>query len=135
MGRPPVFALLVGVLGCLATAAWTGSVPRHYLPYPLTNDTFGDPVKVVNVPLPVIKSDRNEGVSLGALSAFLLHKAKDEIGTMIVPQINYNQNFGATVSLFGAFFPEPGQRWEIHLAKATHVERGLYGQVAGQHVP
>jgi hypothetical protein len=121
MGRPCAFAFLVALLGCLTTAACTGSVPRQYLPYPLTNDTFGDPVKVVNIPLPVIKSDPNEGVSVGALSAFLLHNAKDEIGTMIVPQVNYNQNFGATVSLFGAFYPQPGRRWEIHLAKSTHV--------------
>ena len=44
--------------------ACTYSVPRQYLPSPLTNDTFADPVKVVNIPLPVIKTDPNEGVSL-----------------------------------------------------------------------
>jgi len=114
-------AFLVALLACFLMTACTRSVPRQYLPYPLTNDTFADPVKVVNIPLPVIKTDPNEGVSLGALSAFLLHNKNDEIGTMIVPQINYNQNFGVTFSLFGAFYPEPGRRWEIHLAKSTHV--------------
>jgi surface antigen Omp85-like protein len=116
--RPLVFALL---LGCVSTVACTSSVPRKYLPYPLTNDTFDDPVKVVNIPLPVIKTDPNEGVSLGVLSALLLHNKNDEIGTMIVPQANYNQNFGLTLRLFGAFYPEPGRRWEFTLSKSTHV--------------
>jgi hypothetical protein len=116
--RPLVFAFL---LGCVSTVACTSSVPRQYLPYPLTNDTFDDSVKVVNIPLPVIKTDPNEGVSLGALSAFLLHNKNDEIGTMIVPQVNYNQNFGLTLRLFGAFYPEPGRRWEFTLSKSTHV--------------
>jgi outer membrane protein assembly factor BamA len=71
--------------------------------------------------LPVIKTDPNEGVTLGALSAFLLHNKYDEIGAMIVPQVNYNQNFGVTTSVFGAFYPQPGTRWEIHLSKSTHV--------------
>ena len=119
--RPCVRAFLAAFVGCLLATACTSLVPRQYVPYPITNDTFGDPVKVVNIPLPVIKTDPNEGASLGALSAFLLHNKNDEIGTMIVPQINYNENFGTTTSLFGAFYPEPGRRWEIHLAKSTHV--------------
>ena len=96
-------------MASLLMTACTYSIPRQYLPYPLTNDTFADPVKVVNIPLPVIKTDPNEGLSLGALSSFLLHNKNDEIGTMIVPQVNYNQNFGTTFSLFGAFYPEPGR--------------------------
>jgi len=109
------------VLIWLTTTACTSSVPQKYLPYPLTNERFADPVKVVNIPLPVIKTDPNEGVSLGALSAFLLHDRNDEISTMIVPQVFYNDNFGTTVSLFGAFYPERGRQWEFHLAKASHV--------------
>ncbi len=119
VGLPRVSAFLA-VVGVL-TAACTGFVPRQYLPYPLANETFGDPVKVVNIPLPVIKTDPNEGLSLGALSAFLLHNSNDEIGTMIVPQVNYNRNFGLTTQLFGAFYPEPGRRWDITLSKSTHV--------------
>lgn len=118
--RPPVSAVII-LIGCVLTAACTSFVPRRYLPYPLTNDTFDDSVKVVNIPLPVIKTDPNEGVSLGALSALLLHNRNDEIGTMIVPQINYNQNFGLTMHLFGAFYPEPGRHWEFTLSKSTHV--------------
>lgn len=111
----------VVVLFALATTACTMSVPAKYLPYPLTNETFDDPVKVVNVPLPVIKTDPNEGVSLGALSAFLLHDRKDEIGTMVVQQVNYNENFGITASIFGAFYPQPGRHWELALSKSSHV--------------
>jgi outer membrane protein assembly factor BamA len=114
-------AWLPALVVCLASTACTTLVPQKYLPYPLTNNTFEDPVKVVNIPLPVIKTDPNEGVSLGALSALLLHNQKDEIGTMIVPQVNYNRNFGTTASVFGAFYPAPGRHWEVHLAKSSHV--------------
>ena len=79
-------------------------------------------VLLVNVPtLPVIKTDPNEGVSLGALSAFLLHNRKDEIGTMVVPQVNYNESFGTTVNLFAAFYPVPGRHWEVGLSHSTRV--------------
>jgi outer membrane protein assembly factor BamA len=105
----------------LTLTACTFSVPRTYTPYPLTNETFDDPVKVVNIPLPVIKTDPNEGLSLGALSAFLLHNRKDEIGTMVVPQMNYNENFGITASIFGAFYPKPGRQWELGLSKSSRV--------------
>ncbi len=110
-------ALLVG----LSTTACTLSVPRKDLPYPLTDETFGDPVKVVNIPLPVIKTDPNEGVTLGALSAFLVHDKKDELRTMVVPQVNYNDNFGTTAQVFGAFYPAPGRHWEMTLSKSQHV--------------
>jgi outer membrane protein assembly factor BamA len=40
---------------------------------------------------------------------------------MIVHQVNYNNNFGTTVSIFGAFYPAPGQHWEAHFAKSEHV--------------
>jgi hypothetical protein len=109
------------VLIWLTTTACTTSVPLKYLPYPLTNETFEDPVKVVHIPLPVIKTDPNEGLSLGALSALLLHDRKEEIGTMVVSQVNYNDNFGATASIFGAFYPAPGRQWKLHLSKSAHV--------------
>jgi surface antigen Omp85-like protein len=119
--RHAVACALLAVGLVLVTAACTTMVPRRYLPTPLTNDTFADPVKIVTIPLPVIKTDPNEGVSLGALSAFLLHNERDEIATMVVPQVNENQNFGTTVSLFGAFYPTSGRRWEVSLAKSQHV--------------
>jgi outer membrane protein assembly factor BamA len=119
--RIPRLPALIVVLSCVLATGCTFAIPRQYLPPPLTNDTFADPVKVVDIPLPVIKTDPNEGISLGALSAFLLHNRKDEIGTMIVPQINYNNNFGTTLTLFGAFYPEPGRRWEVGLSKSTRV--------------
>ena len=96
-------------------------VPQRFLPPPLTNESFQDPVKVVTIPLPVIKTDPNEGVSLGALAAALLHNRNDEIGTMVVPQVNYNESFGTTVSLFGAFYPARRRQWEVDLAHSERV--------------
>jgi outer membrane protein assembly factor BamA len=96
-------------------------VPRENLPYPLTNDEFGDPVKVVTIPLPVIASSPNEGIIYGALTAFLLHNKMDEVSTLVAPQINFNKNFGTTLSLFGAFYPSPDRNWEFNLSRSTKV--------------
>jgi hypothetical protein len=88
---------------------------------PLSNDIAGSQVKVVTVPLPVIASSRNEGVSAGALVAFLIHNEKDEVSTLLAPQVNYNPNFGVSTSLFGAFYPSPARNWEFNVSKSTHV--------------
>src|SRR5512146_3152012 len=106
---------------CLLLAACTTTVPRKDLPYPLTTEEFGDQVKVVTVPLPVIASSPNEGITAGALTAFLLHNKKDEISTLLAPQVNYNQNFGVTTSLYGAFYPSPQQSLEVNLSQSTKV--------------
>jgi hypothetical protein len=119
----PGAVVLLALLVAVSTAACTFAVPQRYLPPPITNEAFADPVKVVNIPLPVIKTDPNEGVSLGALSAFLVHNARDEIGTMIVPQLNYNEHFGVTATLFAAFYPAPGRRWEVGLSRSSRVNQ------------
>jgi outer membrane protein assembly factor BamA len=98
-------------------------VPRKYVPPPITNDTFSDPAKLVTIPLPVIASSPNEGITIGALSAFLLHNAKDEVSTLVAGQANYNKNFGTTFSLYGAFFPSPQTNWEFNVSKSTNVNQ------------
>jgi outer membrane protein assembly factor BamA len=105
----------------LCVFACTTMVPRKKLPDPLTNDTFGEEVKVVTVPLPVIASSPNEGLSSGALTAFLLHNEKDEVSTLLAPQVNYNSYFGVTTSLYGAFYPSPDRSWEFNISKSAHV--------------
>jgi len=101
--------------------ACTSMVPREKLPYPLTNDEYGDTVKVVTVPLPVIASSPNEGITYGALTAFLLHDKKDEVNTLMAPQINQNKNFGTTFTMYGAFYPSPTRNWEFNLSKSTRI--------------
>ncbi len=118
--RSAVKSILILALFFLATSC-TNMIPRKDLPYPLTNETFGDPVKVVSIPLPVIASSPNEGVTYGALGAFLLHNKNDEVSTLLAPQINKNQNFGITTTIYGAFYPSPDRSWEINLSKSTKV--------------
>lgn len=117
--RAYIFPLLLFL--SLAMTACTTMVPRENLPYPLTNEGFGDQVKVVTIPLPVIASSPNEGVIYGALTAFLLHDRKDEVSTLIAPQINFNQNFGTTLSIFGTFYPSPDRNWEFNISRSTKV--------------
>lgn len=112
---------LLLILGTLTSC--TTMVPRKYVPPPITNDTFSDPAKLVTIPLPVIASSPNEGITIGALSAFLLHNAKDEVSTLVAGQANYNKNFGTTFSLYGAFFPSPQTNWEFNVSKSTNVNQ------------
>ena len=117
--RPCILLLLL--FYSLGMTACTGMVSREKLPYPLTNEGFGDPVKVVTIPLPVIASTPNEGVIYGALTAFLLHDKKDEVSTLVAPQVNFNKNFGTTVSFFGTFYPSPDRNWEFNISRSTKV--------------
>ncbi len=110
--------LLLGVLvGC------TYQVPRKYLPYPVSTDSFSDPTEMVAIPLPVIASSPNEGITYGTLAAFLLHNASDEVSTLIVPQTNYNDFFGETFTLYGAFYPSADQSLKVNLSQATKINK------------
>jgi len=99
----------------------TNYVARDKLPFPLAGSNCDDNVKVVTVPLPVIASSPNEGITAGALAAFLIHNKDDEINTLLAPQVNYNENFGTTVTLYGAFYPKPEQNIEINLSQSTRI--------------
>ena len=103
------------LIGC------TSHIPRGNLPFPLTSENCEDMVKVVTVPLPVIASSPNEGITSGALTAFLIHNKQDEISTLLAPQVNYNANFGITASLYGAFYPVPGRNIELNMSQSSKV--------------
>lgn len=109
--------LLLLMCGC------TTMVPRKNLPYPLSTADSGDPVKVVSIPLPVIATSPNEGMTTGALTAFLIHNNKDEVSTLVAPQINYNENFGLTGTIYGAFYPTPEVNWEMNLSRSSNVNQ------------
>ncbi len=100
-------------------------VARKKLPYPLTTDRFADPVKVVTIPLPVIAASPNEGVTYGGLTAFLLHDAKDEVGTLVAPQLNYNANFGVTGSIYATTALSPERDMEFNASRSTKVNEDL----------
>ena len=110
-GRAFILALLILASGCTTT------IPRTDLPL-ITSESCGDQVKVVTVPLPVIASSPNEGITAGALSAFLIHDTRDEIYSLLAPQLNYNQNFGFTGTLYGSVNPSPEQNIEFNLSQS-----------------
>ncbi len=99
----------------------TSYISREKLPFPLTNGNCDEQTKVVTVPLPVIASSPNEGITAGALTAFLIHNRKDEISTLLAPQVNHNSNFGITASLYGAFYPTPDRAIELNLSQSSKV--------------
>jgi len=100
-------------------------VQRKDLPYPLTTDRFADPVKVVTIPLPVIAASPNEGVTYGGLTAFLLHDANDQVDTLLAPQVNYNENFGVTGTVYGTFDLSPERGLEFNVSRSTKVNEDL----------
>jgi len=112
--------ILILLLTCFLGAC-TSMVSRSKLPYPIASEGVNEQVKVVSIPLPVIASTPNEGITFGALTAFLIHNDKDEVTTLAAPQVNYNRNFGTTATLYGAFYPTPSLSWEVNLSQSTKV--------------
>ena len=108
-------------LSFLLLGGCTTYIPRDNLHPLLTGNTAENSVKVVTIPLPVIASSPNEGITSGVLTAFLAHNKRDEITTMLAPQVTYNDNFGVTTSLYGAFYPTPERNIEINLSQSGRV--------------
>ena len=111
--------LILGLL--LLLTSCTSYIPREVLPSPLLTDTSDKEVKLVTIPLPVIASSPNEGITVGALAAFLLHDKDDNINTLVAPQVNYNKNFGVSSTLYAAFYPSPDRFWEANISKSTII--------------
>jgi outer membrane protein assembly factor BamA len=112
--------LIVFILLSALLAGCTSYLPSGRFPLPpMAQPT----VKVVTIPLPVIASSPNEGITYGGLSAFLLHDQKDQISTLIAAQMNHNDNFGISSSLYGAFYPSPDRSFEGNLSKSTKVNQ------------
>lgn len=114
--RTSIFFLILFLMACLAGC--TSFIPAANLPLVRTDQ---ETVKVVTIPLPVIASSPNEGITYGGLTAFLLHNQKDEVTTLFAPQVNYNENFGVTGTLYGAFYPSPLRSVEVNLAKSGRI--------------
>lgn len=108
-------ASLLFLVGC------TSYIPRDDSYLPLTSDSTDDTIKLVTVPLPVIAASPNEGVTTGALAAFLAHNRRDEITALLAPQVTYNDTFGVTASLYGAFYPTPDRNFEFNLSQSGRV--------------
>ncbi|MDA8085981.1 MAG: BamA/TamA family outer membrane protein [Nitrospiraceae bacterium] len=115
--RKIFFTLISVVISCTAC---TTMMPRKDLPLFTTKD-YGDPVKVVSIPLPAISTDPNEGLTSGVLGAFLIYDKKGGVRTLFAPQVNYNSYYGATETFYGAFYPRDGQSWEANISRSQHV--------------
>lgn len=120
---------LLPTLFLLLLTACTGFVPKERLCYPLANGASADTVKVVTIPLPVIAASPNEGVTTGALTAFLLHNRHDEVTSLLAPQVNYNPNFGMTYTLFGAFYPHSSRSIEMNLSRSDRVNNDYEAKI------
>lgn len=113
-------AALLCLIALSLAAGCTTHVSRSNLPV-LTDDSCPEDVKVVTVPLPVIASSPNEGITFGALAAFLIHNKKDEVHTLLAPQINQNKYFGTSGSLYAAFNPSLERSIELNIAQSSTI--------------
>ncbi len=113
---PVVLLLLLAgfVSGC------TSYIPKDDMVL-LPCDNCGEKVKLVTIPLPVIASTPNEGITMGGLGAFLFHDKNDEITTMLAPQVNHNKYSGVTTSLYGSIYPKPERNFEFNLSYSTKI--------------
>lgn len=121
--------LLIILLYLAVISGCTTDVPRVKLFYPLANGESAEQIKVVTIPLPVIAASPNEGVTSGALAAFLLHNSRDEVTSLIAPQINYNPNFGTTYTLYGVFYPSRLRSAEINLSLSSRVNEDYEARI------
>lgn len=96
-------------------------VNKEDLPGIVTNKDFGRKVKMVTIPLPAVSYNPTEGGTYGALTAFLLHNKYGEVSSLIAPQINYNENYGVTGTIYMALYPLPERSWEINLSQSEKV--------------
>ena len=108
-------ACLMLLVGC------TSYIPRKDSHLLQTGNPADNTIKLVTVPLPVIASSPNEGVTSGALTAFMAYNKQDEISTLLAPQVTYNNTFGVTASLYGAFYPTPDRNIEMNLSQSGRV--------------
>jgi outer membrane protein assembly factor BamA len=99
----------------------TSFIPREHTSLQQTGTKSADTIKLVTVPLPVIAVNPNEGITVGALAAFLEHNRKDEIATLLAPQLTSNPTFGITASLYGAFYPTSDRKFEINLSRSAVI--------------
>ncbi|HJV33644.1 BamA/TamA family outer membrane protein [Geomonas sp.] len=105
--------LLVALLTGCTSYLPPGSVPIS----PLSEQN----VKVVTIPLPAISANPNEGITYGALAAFLLHNDKDEVCTLLAPQVNYNDLYGTTGTVYGAYYPSRDRSYEWNISQSAKI--------------
>jgi hypothetical protein len=108
-------ACLLLLSGC------TSYIPRENQDLSQPGNPAAESIKLVTIPLPVIASSPNEGVTYGALTAFLAHNRKDEVVTLLAPQVTYNNTFGVTTSLYGAYYPTVERNMEFNLSQSARV--------------
>jgi hypothetical protein len=119
--RPIRHIQIIFCVSLLLLAGCTSYIPRENESLPLTGNPIDDTIKLVTIPLPVIASSPNEGVTAGALTAFLGHNRKEEVTTLLAPQVTYNDTFGVTASLYGAFYPNPDRNMEFNISQSAQV--------------
>ncbi len=119
--RPLRYAHVIFCTGLMLLVGCTSYIPRENSYLLQTGNSADDMIKLVTVPLPVIASSPNEGVTSGALTAFLAHNKRDEITTLLAPQVTYNDTFGVTASLYGALYPTPDRNIEFNLSQSGRV--------------
>lgn len=119
--RPVRHFRIIFCAGLMLLAGCTSYIPRKNSHLLQTGNPADNTIKLVTVPLPVIASSPNEGVTSGALSAFMAYNKQDEITTLLAPQVTYNDTFGVTASLYGAFYPAPGRNVEMNLSQSGNV--------------
>lgn len=116
------------LFGSFFLVGCTSIIPRDNLPL-LTDESCGDQVKVVSIPLPAIATSPNEGLTVGALTAFLIHNQQDEVYSLLAPQVNHNKNFGITGTLYGAFNPTHERSIEFNLSQSQKTNFGYEAKI------
>jgi len=126
-----VVLLLHGVQGRTAEAADTESDPAVSAtipPAPAAPEEaparWYDVTSWPVIPVPVIDSDPNSGVTLGVLPTWLRSNDQQQINRIIAPDLLYSPNFGLGADFRIFSYPSSNEQWSVTASMKQRVERG-----------
>jgi outer membrane protein assembly factor BamA len=84
------------------------------------------------IPIPEVIVDPNEGTTVGLLGVVLMSNEDKSIGSIVAPDVRYNDSFGVypTFRYFG--YPDPNTHFSIIAGKATKQGEDAEAEYSGQ---
>ncbi len=88
----------------------------------ITINTANGPI----IPFPVVDSSKDLGPSYGFMPVIAIRDKKtNDIKSVIVPSVNYNENLGTTLTYRHYIFPDDKRYFILRASRSEHVEREL----------
>ncbi|HTW38478.1 MAG TPA: BamA/TamA family outer membrane protein [Steroidobacteraceae bacterium] len=94
-------------------------------PAPTSGWGWLNPLSWPFLPVPLVASDPNSGVTVGLLPTWLETNAQHEIDRIIAPDVQYNPYFGYGAHGRVLEFPSPDVQWSVEAGLNERVQRSV----------